>query len=68
MNLFRTTVAMAALMAALTSADAAWAARAYIGTYTKDPAAARAGGGSNGEGIYLVDIDDATGAPSHSAG
>ncbi|HEY8253030.1 MAG TPA: lactonase family protein [Rhizomicrobium sp.] len=66
MNLFRTTVAMAALMAALTSADAAWAARAYIGTYTKDPAAARgAGGGGNGEGIYLADIDEATGAPSH---
>ena len=66
MKLFRTTVAIAALMAALTSADAAWAARAYIGTYTKDPAAARgAGGGGNGEGIYMVDIDDATGAPSH---
>jgi len=65
MNLFRTTVAVAALMAALTSADAAWAARAYIGTYTKDPAATRAGGGGNGEGIYLVDIDEATGAPSH---
>ena len=66
MNLFRTTVAMAALMAALMSADAAWAARAYIGTYTKDPAAARgAGGGGNGEGIYMVDIDEATGAPSH---
>jgi len=66
MNLFRTTVAMAALMATLMSADAAWAARAYIGTYTKDPAAARgAGGGGNGEGIYMVDIDEATGAPSH---
>ena len=38
MNLFRTTVAMVALMAALTSADAACAARAYIGTYTPDPA------------------------------
>src|SRR6185503_9552506 len=66
MKLFRTTVAVAALVAALTSADAAWAARAYIGTYTKDPAAARgAGGGGNGEGIYMVDIDEATGAPSH---
>jgi 6-phosphogluconolactonase len=66
MKLFRTTVAIAALMAALTSADAAWAARAYIGTYTKDPAAARgAGGGGNGEGIYMVDVDEATGAPSH---
>ena len=66
MKFLRTTVAVAALMAALTSADAAWAARAYIGTYTKDPAAARgAGGGGNGEGIYMVDIDEATGAPSH---
>ena len=66
MKFLRTTVAVAALMAALASADAAWAARAYIGTYTKDPAAARgAGGGGNGEGIYMVDIDEATGAPSH---
>jgi 6-phosphogluconolactonase len=65
MKLFRTTVAIAALMAALTSADAAWAARAYIGTYTKDPAAPRGGGQGNGEGIYLADIDEATGAPSH---
>lgn len=65
MNLFRTTVAMAALMAALMSADAAWAARAYIGTYTKDPAAGHGGGIGNGEGIYMVDIDEATGAPSH---
>jgi len=66
MKLFRTTVAVAALMAALTSADAAWAARAYIGTYTRDPAAAPgAGGGGNGQGIYMVDVDEATGAPSH---
>src|SRR5579885_806860 len=66
MKLFRTTVAMAALMAALMSADAAWAARAYLGTYTRDPSAARgAGGQGNGEGIYMVDVDEATGAPSH---
>ena len=58
---FLTTVAAAALV--LASANAAFAARAYIGTYTKDPAATR--GGGNGEGIYLADIDDATGAPSH---
>ena len=57
---FLTTVAAAALI--LGSANAAFAARAYIGTYTKDPAATR--GGGNGEGIYLADIDDATGAPS----
>ena len=65
MKFLRTTVAAAALMAALTSADAAWAARAYIGTYTKDPAAGRGGGSGNGEGIYMADIDEATGAPSH---
>jgi 6-phosphogluconolactonase (cycloisomerase 2 family) len=65
MKLFHTTVAVAALMAALTSADAAWAARAYLGTYTKDPAAGRGGGSGNGEGIYMVDIDAATGTPSH---
>ena len=46
-------------------ANAAYAARAYIGTYTKDPAAGRGGGNGNGEGIYLADIDEATGAPSH---
>ena len=57
-----TTVAAAALI--LASANAAFAARAYIGTYTKDPAAAR-GGAGNGEGIYLADIDEATGAPSN---
>ncbi|HEY1875872.1 MAG TPA: beta-propeller fold lactonase family protein, partial [Rhizomicrobium sp.] len=56
-----TTAAIAALM--LAQANAAFAARAYIGTYTKDPAAAR--GLGNGEGIYMVDVDPATGAPSH---
>src|SRR3954462_3971209 len=65
MKLFRTTVAVAALMAALTSADAAWAARAYIGTYTPDPADARSGANNHGQGIYLVNVDDATGAPSN---
>ncbi|HTC84946.1 MAG TPA: beta-propeller fold lactonase family protein, partial [Rhizomicrobium sp.] len=58
---FLTTVATAALI--LGSVHAAFAARAYIGTYTKDPAATR--GGGNGEGIYLADIDETTGAPSH---
>lgn len=57
-----TAVATAALI--LGSVHAAFAARAYIGTYTKDPAATR-GGNNNGEGIYLADIDEATGAPSH---
>ena len=46
-----------AAMALLGSAGAAQAGRAYIGTYTQ--------GGAHGEGIYLVDIDDATGAVSN---
>ena len=56
-----TTVAAAALI--LGSANAAFAARAYIGTYTKDPSAPQPSG--HGEGIYLADIDAATGAPSN---
>src|SRR6478736_9994247 len=59
---FLTTVAAAALM--LGSANAAFAARAYIGTYTPDPADPRSGGNNHGEGIYMVNVDDATGAPS----
>ena len=59
---FLTTVAVAALI--LGSANAAFAARAYIGTYTPDPAEPRSGNNNHGEGIYLVNIDDATGAPS----
>jgi 6-phosphogluconolactonase len=65
MKFLRTTVAVAALAAALGSATAAQAARAYIGTYTPDPAEPRAGANNHGEGIYLVNIDDATGAPSN---
>ena len=60
---FLTTVATAALI--LGSANAAFAARAYIGTYTPDPADPRSGNNNHGEGIYLVNIDDATGAPSN---
>src|SRR3982751_7146921 len=60
---FLTTVAAAALI--LGSANAAFAARAYIGTYTADPAEPRSGNNNHGEGIYLVNIDDATGAPSN---
>ena len=60
---FLTTVAAAALI--LGSANAALAARAYIGTYTADPAEPRSGNNNHGEGIYLVTIDDATGAPSN---
>ena len=47
-----------ASLALLGSAGAAEAARAYIGTYTQ-------GGGAHGEGIYLVDVDDASGAVSN---
>ncbi len=60
---FLSTVAAAALI--LGSANAAFAARAYIGTYTPDPAEPRSGNNNHGEGIYLVNIDDATGAPSN---
>ena len=56
-----TTAAAAGLV--LASANAALAARAYIGTYTVDPAASGKQLG-HGEGIYLVSVDDATGAPS----
>lgn len=58
-----TTAAVAALM--LAGANSAFAARAYIGTYTADPAEPRSGMQNHGEGIYLVDIDDKTGAPSN---
>ena len=59
---FLTTVAAAALI--LGSANTVFAARAYIGTYTPDPAEPRSGANNHGEGIYLVNVDDATGAPS----
>ncbi|MEO8301368.1 MAG: lactonase family protein [Rhizomicrobium sp.] len=63
MKFLRTTVAVAALAAMLGSATAANAARAYIGTYTPDPTDPRSSN-NGGQGIYLVNIDDATGAPS----
>ena len=58
-----TTAAMAALL--LAPANAASAARAYIGTYTVDPADPQAAANGHGEGIYLVDVDAATGTPSN---
>jgi len=64
MKAFTTSVAVAALAAVLASATAAQAGRAYIGTYTpnlKEPGAYANG---HGEGIYLVNVDDATGVPS----
>jgi len=61
----RTAVAAAALTAALGAANTAYAARAYIGTYTVDPSDPKAAANGHGEGIYLVDVDAATGAPSN---
>jgi 6-phosphogluconolactonase len=65
MKFVYTAVAVAAFAAVLGSANAANAARAYIGTYTPDPADPRSGASNHGEGIYLVNIDDTTGAPSN---
>jgi len=64
MTLLRTTVAAAALVAAMGLALPAQAGRAYVGTYTADPSDPRSAANSHGEGIYLLNIDDATGAPS----
>lgn len=54
--------ALALAAALLAFAPEAHAARAYIGTYTPPPGGGRSD--ANGEGIYLVDVDDATGVPS----
>ena len=62
MKRFRT-IAAAAALATLFGAPA-HAARAYIGTYTPDLTNPHAYANGNGQGIYLVNIDDATGAPS----
>jgi len=62
----RTTVAVSAIAAALCGfATTANAARAYIGTYTPEPGQPRSAMQNHGEGIYLVDVDTATGAVSH---
>lgn len=59
------TAALAALTVGLmVCINSAHAARAYIGTYTPNPVDPRAYAHGNGEGIYLVNIDDATGEPS----
>jgi len=60
----RTTVAVAALAAALGAANTSHAARAYIGTYTHNTVDPHAYDNGRGEGIYLVNIDNATGAMS----
>jgi 6-phosphogluconolactonase (cycloisomerase 2 family) len=65
MKLLLRTAALAVFTAGLmASANGAHAARAYIGTYTPNLADPRAYAHGNGEGIYLVNIDDVTGAPS----
>lgn len=62
MKLLRTAMAVAAL-ASLFGAPAQ-AARAYIGTYTPNLEDPHAYANGKGEGIYLADVDDATGALS----
>ena len=64
MKILLRTAALAVFTAGLlASANSAYAARAYIGTYTPDAPGARSS--NRGEGIYLVDVDNATGAPSN---
>lgn len=58
----------AATLAAFTAglmagANPAFAARAYLGGYTPDAPGAKSQ--NRGEGIYLIDVDNATGAPSN---
>ena len=63
MTRLRTTAAVAALVAVMSIATAAQAGRASLGSYTPDvPGKPSA---NNGAGIYLVDVDDATGTPSN---
>ena len=59
------TAALAAFTAVLMGCvGSAHAARAYIGTYTPNLADPKAYAHGSGEGIYLVNVDDATGALS----
>jgi 6-phosphogluconolactonase len=60
-----TTVAAATIAAVFVSVSGAQAARAYIGTYTADPADPHSAASNHGDGIYLVDVDAQTGAPSN---
>ena len=59
----RTSACALAVVALVGLPAAAHAERAYIGTYT--PEADGKPADNHGEGIYLVDIDPATGALSH---
>jgi 6-phosphogluconolactonase len=59
------TAALAAFTAGLmASINSAYAARAYIGTYTPNLADPRVYAHGSGEGIYLANVDDATGEMS----
>ena len=58
------TAAFAATAVLMGCANSAQAARAYIGTYTPNLADPRAYAHGSGEGIYLVNINDATGEMS----
>jgi 6-phosphogluconolactonase (cycloisomerase 2 family) len=64
MKYLRATVVVMALVATLIGANTAYAGRAYIGTYTPDLVNPNAYANGKGEGIYLANIDDATGALS----
>jgi 6-phosphogluconolactonase len=59
-----TTLLAALLATLLAGSTAAQAGRAYVGTYTADPADPRGSAANHGEGIYLVNTDDTTGALS----
>jgi 6-phosphogluconolactonase (cycloisomerase 2 family) len=62
MKYLRATIA--ALAVVFGAANTAHAARAYIGTYTPNLADPHAYANGKGEGIYLANVDDATGALS----
>jgi len=61
--IFRHAALVAFAICLLASPACAATERAYIGTYTADPAQKRSN--NHGEGIYLVDIDNVTGMMSN---
>lgn len=63
MRSLNTAVALAALAVILGCVPEVQAARAYIGTYTPDPADPSSTR-NPGQGIYLATLDDTTGVPS----
>src|SRR5437868_13946192 len=62
MKFLHATIAAVAL--AVLFGAPAHAARAYVGTYTPNLADPHAYANGKGEGIYLVNVDDVTGAPT----